>query len=108
MKELTLPLQPDGKDVEQVQHFPSQKEDRNEYNHHGQQFPEAQAAARGLEAPGGEAEDVQSGESENDRPENVINVLPRAPVKQSRRDAGKNSGLQTGIETRRGADHERP
>src|SRR5579863_4986642 len=108
MKELTLPLQPDGKDVEQIQHFPSQKEDGNEYNHHGQQFPEAQAAARGLEAPGGQAEDVEGGESEHNRPEDVVNVLPSAAVQQSSRDAGKNSGLQTGIDTRRRADHKRP
>ena len=45
-------------DMEKVQHFPSQQDDRNDHNKDRQDFPKRKAAPVGLEVTRSQAQDV--------------------------------------------------
>ena len=67
-------LQAQGKDLEQVKHLPAQEEYGDQHRANRQQFPEGHAIAIGLETFDHQAEDVKSGEAEDECPEDVIGV----------------------------------
>jgi hypothetical protein len=72
-------------DVEDIQHFPTEKNYRHQDYHNGHEFAEAEAAFAGLHAAGSETEDVESRKSEDDGPEDVVNVLACAAKKSQPR-----------------------
>ena len=60
--------------------FPSQQENGQQDHHHRHQFSERQSPAVGFEAPSSQAENIQCGKSENDRPQNVVHIVPGVDV----------------------------
>ena len=69
-----LSVEANGQDFEEVEHFPAEQEDGDDYRAHGQDFSEAHAVVAGLEALHNQAENVEGGEAENERPEDVVEV----------------------------------
>ena len=69
-------MQANWKDFEEVEHFPSEQKDRDDYRAHGQDFSEAHPVVAGLEALHDQAENVEGGEAEDERPEDVVEVAP--------------------------------
>ena len=67
-------LQAQGKDLEQVKHFPAQEEYGDQHRANRQQFPERHAIAIGLKPFDHQAEDVESGEAEDECPKDVIGI----------------------------------
>ena len=67
-------VQADRQDFEEVEHFPAQQEDGDDYRAHSKNFSETHAVAAGLEALHDQAENVERGEAEDKRPEDVVEV----------------------------------
>ncbi len=67
-------LQAQGKDFEQVKHFPTQEEYGDNHGANGQYFPEGHAITIGLETFDDQAQNIESGEAEDECPEKVIGV----------------------------------
>src|SRR5437879_2095763 len=86
---IPLPLEFDRKDVEQVEHFPSQQEHRDQHNHDCHQLAKTQAAAIRFKALGRKAQNVQRRKTEYHCPENVIDVAARAAILQRHQNAKK-------------------
>ena len=55
--------------------LPAQQENGEQDNENRHQFPEGEPAAIWFETPRGQAQDIQRRESENNRPENVVNIV---------------------------------
>ena len=64
----------DGQDVEDVKHFPPEQNDRNANDQNREYFAEREAAFL-LEATRAQAENVECGETENQRPEQVVDIF---------------------------------
>lgn len=64
--------------MEYAQQFPPQQKNREQDNKHSHQLSEGKAAAVRFEAPRGQTQDVQRGEAEYDRPQNVVDVVSAA------------------------------
>ena len=79
-------LQLDGENLEQVEHLPSQKHDRNDDHHDGDGFSEIQPVAVGLKAPRDQPKNVERGEAENQGPEDVIDVAFFAEILKQNQD----------------------
>src|SRR5580704_17230611 len=69
-----LAVKLDGEDAEDAEQLPAQQKNRNQDDEHRHEFTESKPAAVGLEAPRGQAQDVQRGEAENYSPQNVVNI----------------------------------
>jgi len=65
----------DGEDLEQVEHFPSQENDRNHDHEDGECFPKVQPVAGRLKTPGNQSKNIEGGESEDQHPQNAIYVV---------------------------------
>lgn len=78
----------EGQNVEEVKHFPSEQDDGDDYDQDRQELAEVEAGAVGVETARSEAEDVESGESENERPENVVDLIAGGDKQES---GGENS-----------------
>jgi hypothetical protein len=76
--------QSNGQYMEYVEHLPAEQDDGNEHNEDGQHLAEVESTFL-LEPAGAEAEDVEGGESEDERPEDVVNLLARRNDKGERR-----------------------
>ena len=76
----------DRKNVEEVEHFPSEQDDGNNDNENGQDLAEIQAAFL-LEAAGAEAHDIQRGKSKYQRPENVVDLFSGSDEQKDRRQS---------------------
>jgi len=75
----------DGEDLEQVEHFPSQEDDRDYNYEDGKGFSKVQAVAGRFKTPGHESENIEGGESKNQYPENAVNVaLPACILERHR------------------------
>jgi len=68
-------LDPDGKDVEQGEHLPSQENHRNDRYRDRQHLAEIQIAAAWLEAPCDQAKNIQSCEPKHQHPQDVIDII---------------------------------
>ena len=67
-------VQANGQDLEEVEHFPSEQEHSDDHRPYGEDFSEAHAVAAGLEALHDQAENIERGEAEDERPEDVVDV----------------------------------
>jgi hypothetical protein len=90
--------------MEEVEHLPSQKKDRDQNHQHSHHFAEAKTTPAGLEAARSQAKNVQRSEAEHDRPQDVIDVISRSTIKE----AGHNAeNYDPCLGTRRRVDRER-
>jgi hypothetical protein len=64
-----------GKNAKDVEQLPAEKNHRHDDDQYGEGFAEAQAPFLVLEATGAEGEDVDSGKSKNQRPEDVVDLF---------------------------------
>jgi hypothetical protein len=71
-------LKLDGENAEHAQQFPSQEKDRQENDNDRHQLSEGKTATVRLKTSSGQAEDIQSGKSEDYSPENVVHVSASA------------------------------
>lgn len=83
----------DRKNVEQIKHLPSQKKYRNQHNHDGQKFAKAEAASVGLETSRSQAQNIQRGKAEYNGPEDVVEIVSRAAIKNGRGYAKGNRAI---------------
>lgn len=65
----------DGKDFKEVEHLPSKQENRDHNNHDGKGFAKIEPGAAGLQTPGYQAQNVERGESENQHPQDRIEII---------------------------------
>ena len=65
--------------MEEVQHFPSQQDNRNDDHEDRQDFPKRKAAAVGLKVARSQAQDVKRRKGKHQRPENIVDFLARGP-----------------------------
>ena len=71
---LAVRVQPDGKNLEQVEHLPSQKQDRNDHHHDSDSLSEIHTVSVRLKAPRHQPKNIQGGEAKNQGPENVVDI----------------------------------
>jgi len=67
----------EGQNVEEVKHLPAEQDDGDDYDQDRQELAEVEAGAVGVETARSETEDVEGSESENERPENVVDLIAR-------------------------------
>src|SRR5579862_972694 len=74
----TSTLQFDGKDVKHAQQFPAQQKHREQHDKHSHHFSEGQSAAVGFKSAGRQTQNVQGCETEDDRPQQVVDIVAPA------------------------------
>lgn len=79
-------MKPNRKDLQEVEHFPSQKNDRNHNYEDGQGFSEVQPVAGRFKPPGDQSKDIKGGKTEHQHPQDAVDVpLLVEVLKQHRR-----------------------
>lgn len=88
-----LMLDFDWQNMEDVQQFPREHEDREQNDQYGHHFAEGETAPVWLEAARGESKDVHGRESENDCPQNRIDVVAAAGFVLQKEDSRERDRL---------------
>jgi hypothetical protein len=98
-------LKLDRKDMKHAEQFPTQQEDRDQNYHHCQQLSERETATIRFKSPRRQAEDVQCGEPEDNRPKNVVNAVASTGMARGKYEASRDRGLsaQQAVQRKRGA-----
>ena len=95
-----MTLQLDGEDLEKVKHFPAQKHNGDDHHQDGNGLSEIQAVAVGLKAAGDQAENIERGEAEDQRPQYVKYVALLAEIVQQ--EQGQELESESGLQPRQG------
>ena len=76
---------------------------RNHYHENGDGFTEIQPVAGGLKTPGDQSEDIEGSETENQHPQNAVNIALLFQVFQQKSERERES--ETGFQPQRRDEH---